>query len=134
MDTGIRRAAAVGYAVLAAGVVAFQVALALGVPWGSYAMGGTFHGQFPPALRIAAIVQAAVIVLMTCVVLSRAGLRLPSWSRASRRLVWWVIAIGVMSFVLNVVTPSVGERAIWGPITFLSLVFAVLVATDKSTP
>ena len=45
---GIRRTAAIVYAATAAGVVAFQVALAAGMPWGEYAMGGAFPGQFPP--------------------------------------------------------------------------------------
>jgi hypothetical protein len=69
------------YTVLSAGVVAFQLALAAGAPWGSYAMGGAFPGRFPPVMRIAAIAQAALIVLQCLVVLSRAGLILPSWSR-----------------------------------------------------
>jgi hypothetical protein len=129
---GIRRLAAIGYAVISAGVVAFQVALAAGVPWGSYAMGGAFPGRFPPAMRVAALVQAALIVLMTLVVLSRAGLTLPSWSDASRRLVWLVVALGVVSFALNVATPSAGERMIWAPATFVLLACGVLVATGKA--
>ena len=48
----IRRTAAILYAVLSAGVVAFQIALAAGAPWGAYAMGGAVPGQLPPALRI----------------------------------------------------------------------------------
>lgn len=36
------------------GVAAFQLALALGAPWGTYVMGGTFPGSFPPAMRAAA--------------------------------------------------------------------------------
>jgi hypothetical protein len=120
--------------VISAGVVAFQVALAAGVPWGSYAMGGAFPGRFPPAMRVAALMQAVLIVLMTLVVLSRAGLTLPSWSYASRRLVWLVVALGVVSFVLNVATPSAGERMIWAPATFLLLACGVLVATGKVAP
>ena len=83
----IRRVAALLYAVMAAGVVAFQIALAAGAPWGAYAMGGASPGRFPPALRIAALVQAALIVGMAAIVLSRAGLILAGWSRVSRWLV-----------------------------------------------
>ena len=79
----VRRVAAIIYAAVSAGVVAFQVALAAGAPWGAYAMGGAFPGQFPPGLRIAALVQAALIVGMAAVVMSRAGLVLAGWSRAS---------------------------------------------------
>ena len=70
----IRRAAALLYAAVSVGVIAFQIALAAGAPWGAYAMGGAFPGQFPPALRVAALVQAALIAGMAAVVLSRAGL------------------------------------------------------------
>jgi hypothetical protein len=91
----IRHAAALLYAAVSAGVVAFQVALAAGAPWGAYAMGGAFPGQFPPALRIAALVQAALIFGMAAVVMSRAGLVLAGWSRASRWLAWVVVAFAL---------------------------------------
>jgi hypothetical protein len=60
----IGRAAALLYAAVSVGVVAFQVALMVGAPWGAYAMGGVFPGQFPLALRIAALAQAAPVAGM----------------------------------------------------------------------
>ena len=89
----IRRTAAIGYTVISSGVAAFQIALAAGVPWGAYAMGGAAPGQYPPATRVAAVVQGALVMLMAAVVLSRAGVALPAWSRASRWLVWLVVAV-----------------------------------------
>lgn len=124
-----RRAAALLYAGVSAGVVVFQVALAAGAPWGAYAMGGAFPGQFPLTLRIAAVVQAALIVGMAVVVLSRAGLVLPGWSEMTRRLVWLVVAFAAVSLVLNVITPSADERAIWAPVAVLLLVTSTVVAT-----
>ena len=44
--------------------IAFQVLLALGAPWGAYAMGGTYPGRFPPGMRVVAAVQAAVLSLL----------------------------------------------------------------------
>ena len=129
----IRHAAALLYAAVSAGVVAFQVALAAGAPWGAYAMGGAFPGQFPPALRIAALVQAALIVGMAAVVMSRAGLVLAGWSRASRWLVWVVVAFAAVSLVLNLITPSAGERAIWAPVALLLLASAALVAIEGAS-
>jgi hypothetical protein len=124
----IARAAAVLYAAVSAAVVAFQVALAAGAPWGAYAMGGVFPGQFPPALRIAALVQAAVIAGMAAVVLSRAGILLVRWSRVSRWLVWVVVAFTVVSLALNLITPSAAERAIWAPVALLLLASSAVVA------
>jgi hypothetical protein len=37
-------------------------------------------------------------------------------------------------FVLNIATPSAGERMIWAPATFLLLACGVLVATGKAAP
>jgi hypothetical protein len=43
----LTRAAALTYTAITGGAVAFQLGLALGAPWGSYAMGGRFAGVFP---------------------------------------------------------------------------------------
>jgi hypothetical protein len=125
-------AAAFLYATASAGTVAFQVALAAGAPWGAYAMAGAFPGQFPVALRIAALAQAALIAGMAVVVLSRAGLILGRWSRASRWAVWIVVVLAAVSLVLNLITPSAGERAIWAPVALLMLTSSAVVALDAA--
>lgn len=124
----IQRIAALVYALVSTGVVAFQFALAAGVPWGAYAMGGAFPGQFPPALRIAALMQAALLVGMAVVVLAQAGLILPRWSRMARWLVWAVVAFAAVSLVLNLLTPNADERSIWAPVAFLLLISSAAVA------
>lgn len=123
-----RRIAALIYTIISIAVVAFQVALAAGAPWGAFAMGGAFPGQFPPALRIAALVQAGLLIALTAVVLARAGILLPSWSQVSRWLIWFVVAFAALSLVLNLITPSTGERAIWAPVAFLLLISSGIVA------
>jgi hypothetical protein len=128
----VRRVAAFLYAVLSAGVVAFQIALAAGAPWGAYAMGGASPGQFPPVLRIAALVQSALIVGTAAIVLSRAGLILAGWSRVSRWLVWLVVAVMATSLILNLITPSAGERTLWAPILLLLLASSFVVAIKPS--
>ena len=128
----IIRGAALLYATLSAGVVAFQIALAVGVPWGAYAMGGAFPGQFPPALRIAALVQAMLLAALAAIVMARAGLILNGWSRRAHWLVWIVVAFTAVGLVLNVITPSGGERAIWAPVTLLLLVSSMIVAIKSA--
>jgi thiamine transporter ThiT len=127
------RAAAWLYTAVSAGVVFFQLALAAGVPWGTYAMGGAFPGRFPPAMRVAALVQAMLIAGIAVVVLSRAGLAFTGWSRASRRLVWIAVAFSALSLVLNLITPSPSERAIWAPVALLMLASSVAVAVSNAT-
>ena len=129
----LSRVAAIIYALVSLIVVAFQIALAAGAPWGAYAMGGAFPGQFPPALRVAAIVQAALLVGMAAVVMSRAGLALPRWSRASRWLVWVVVAFTAVSLILNLITPSAGERALWAPTALILLISSATVALSGSS-
>jgi hypothetical protein len=125
------RAAAWVYAIISAGVIAFQLTLAAGMPWGRFAMGGAFPGQFPPALRAAALVQGALIGVLAAVVLSRAGIGLPGWSRMSRWLVWVAVGLAAVSSVLNLITPSAGERAIWAPVALVMLASSLIVAVGQ---
>jgi len=122
------RGVAITFAVVTGVVVGFQLALALGAPWGAYAMGGAYPGVFPPALRVAALIQGALLVGAALVVLSRAGLLLRSWARASAWLIWLVVALYAVSFVLNAITPSSGERAIWAPVAAVLLGCSLAVA------
>ena len=124
--------AALVYGVVSMGVIAFQLALAAGAPWGAYAMGGAFPEQFPPELRVAAVVQAVILALLALVVLARAGIALPQWSHASRWLIWVVVAFSTISLVLNTITPSADERAIWAPVALVMLICSVLVAVSKT--
>lgn len=109
-------------------VVAFQLALAFGAPWGAFAMGGAFPGAFPPAMRVAAVLQAVVLAASGGVVLSRAGLVLPAWRRLSRRLVWAIVGLLGFALILNLITPSALERMIWAPAVLALLITSLRVA------
>lgn len=107
---------------------AFQLALAAGAPWGHLTMGGAFPGRLPAAMRIAAVVQALIILLLASIVAARARLMLPRWHAASRTLVWGVVAYTVIGALLNAITPSPAERALWLPIVLGLLASAVITA------
>lgn len=109
-------------------VAAFQLALALGAPWGRFAMGGAFPGTYPPAMRIAALVQIAALVGFALVILSRAGLALPAWRAASRPLAWVIVGLMAVAVVLNLITPSGVERLVWSPVAVVLLLAALRVA------
>lgn len=128
------RSAAIVYAIVTVFVVAFQLALAAGAPWGEFAMGGAFPGQFPATLRIAAVAQAALLAFWAVIVLVRGGLILPHWMRGARRLIWAVVLFAALSLVLNLITPSAGERAIWAPVAFIMFLTSLLVARSRSHP
>jgi hypothetical protein len=122
--------AALVFAVVAGGVVAFQFALALGAPWGAYAMGGSFPGRVPTPLRIAAVVQGLVIGLLALVVLSDAGVVLPDIAAAFPWLVWVPVAVSALAVVLNAISRSAGERRIWVPVAAVLLVSSLLVGLN----
>lgn len=124
----VRRYAAIVYAGLTCGIVAFQLALAAGVPWGAFAMGGAYPGVFPPALRLAAVLQGALLAVFALMVLARAGVTLSAWARVSRIAVWVVAALSLVSLVLNLATPSAWERAIWAPVAGVMLASSLVVA------
>lgn len=128
----IRQIAALLYTVFTIVVVLFQIALALGALWGSYAMGGAYPGQFPPPLRVAAVIQAIVLLAFAGIVLARAGIALRPWARTSRWFVWVIVAFSTISLVLNLITPSAGERLIWAPVALILLITSLLVATSPT--
>ncbi len=116
------------FAVLAAGVVAFQVGLALGAPWGEYAMGGTMPGRFPPAMRVAALVQAALVSLLALAVLSVAGIAMPAIAAAVPWVGWLAVVFAAVSLILNAISRSAGERRLWVPVAVGMLASSLLVA------
>jgi hypothetical protein len=125
--TGI---AGIVFAVVAGGVIVFQLALALGAPWGAYAMGGAFPGRFPMPMRAAAVVQAVVIGLIAMGVLSVAGIVVPGLKEAAPWLAWAAVVFSAVAVMLNALSRSAGERKIWVPVTLVMLISSLLVALD----
>jgi hypothetical protein len=121
-------AAAILFALVTAGAVVFQIALALGAPWGEYAMGGRYPGQYPRELRVAAVGQAALLAALAVFVLSAAGLVLPNMADTLPMLIWAVVVFSAFSLVVNVISPSAGERRIWVPVAVVMLVTSLIVA------
>ena len=97
-------------------VILFQIARAVGAPWGQYAMGGSFPGVYPVALRIAAVGQTIFLVFWAAIILARAGLAFARWQKLARRLIWLFVILSIVATLLNAITPSGPERAIWLPI------------------
>ncbi len=125
------RSAALIFAFLIGVVSLFQLALALGAPWGRVAMGGTFPGVYPAPMRAAALVQIGLLAVMAMVVLSRAGVALRAWRARSRGLVWVVVVLAGAAVVLNLITPSPLERLIWAPVAVVLFLTAVRVAVSR---
>lgn len=125
----IARAAAIVAAVLFAGLVLFQLALALGAPWGRAAYGGQ-RAELTTQLRITSAVAAVVWTGVALVVLQRAGFDV--WSPVPTAwlpvAIWVVVALMAVAVVMNAITPSALERAIWLPVGILLLGSTLTVA------
>jgi hypothetical protein len=121
-------AAALAFGGVVLTVIAFQLALALGAPWGSYAMGGAFPGRFPPRMRAAAAVQAVLLALVAAIVLAGADVLGLTLDPSLRWLIWLPVGISAVAVVLNLITPSAGERRIWVPVALVLLASSLVVA------
>jgi len=130
MSDALTSAAAVAFLVVAAAVIAFEVALAAGAPLGVYAMGGTNPGRLPPRLRVAAAVQAVVIAVLGAIVGSSAGLVAIPLIADLPELIWLVVVFSAISLVLNAISRSPGERRIWAPVALVMLASSLVVAVS----
>jgi hypothetical protein len=126
-DVGARRPAAVRAAwmatVLLGVIAAFQAALVLGAPWGEFTQGGGTSGPLTTSGRIVAVVSCVMLMVMAGAILGRVGqgpFRLRS-SRVKTVLAWFTTLYAVAGVVLNLITRSTGERALWAPVSILLL-------------
>lgn len=110
------------YLTLAVPTLVLQLGLALGAPWGRFAMGGRVPGRFPPRYRIGAVVQGALLAAVAYVVAGQGGL---VGFAPPRALLYAVFALMTVSLVLNTITPSKGERLLWAPILALQVLCLV---------
>jgi hypothetical protein len=106
------RSAAVVAAGLVAAVAVFQIALALGLPAGHAAWGGSYAGTLPGRLRIASAIAGLVLYPAIAVyVLTTSGLIEASWVPARGRLGMWVLtALFALGTIANLASRSPRER------------------------
>jgi hypothetical protein len=118
-------AAAVGFLLIAG----FQMALALGAPWGRAAWGGAHQGRLPRTLRIASGFAAVFWILAASVLLKRAGHELIPLSFSVARWGTWVLfGLSVLGALMNLASRSRLERLIWSPVSAILAVLCLLVA------
>ncbi|MCW2968390.1 MAG: hypothetical protein JWM71_2162, partial [Solirubrobacteraceae bacterium] len=105
-------------------IVAFQLAIALGAPFGAAAWGGAHSGQLPGGLRTASAFGAAFWALAALTVLARGGVR-PSLVpiEISRHGTWVLVGVLALGTAVNAASSSAWERFGWAP---LNLALALL--------
>lgn len=115
--------AAWAVAVICGLVVLFHIAAILGARVGPWTQGGVHPGALPLPNRVFAAVSAALMIWLALAILSQAG-HGPGWPRWSG---WVAVGVCVLAVVANLATPSRRERQVWGPVTLVLLVCALVV-------
>ena len=109
----------------------FQVALALGAPWGEYAYGGARVGKLPIGFRINSVVTAGVMAAISGHYLAQLGVFAPLLDPAGNNVVNWVlVGFTGLAAIANNITRSKKERAVWAIPTILMFIAALLVALN----
>jgi hypothetical protein len=109
-------------------VAAFQVALALGAPFGRAAFGGAHAGRLPPDLRLASALAAALLLLAAVHALSRGGFTSRFPRAGSRRFSWVLLGVTVVETLMNAASSSPWERFGWAPYTLVLATLCLVLA------
>ena len=131
----VPRRCSIAAAVLFGTLAGFQVALAVGLPWGEAAWGGG-RAELGVGLRVASGVQAVLAVGFALIVLRRAGhsvwAPLPlRWLPAATWVLMGTMALGTL---LNAASRSPIERA-WAPVALsLAVLCGIVAAWSPKVP
>ncbi|HWL00744.1 MAG TPA: hypothetical protein VNQ52_00065 [Microbacteriaceae bacterium] len=120
--------AAIVFVVLLGLLVLFQLALALGAPWGRFAWGGQHAGVLPTGYRIGSVVGILVYGLIGTIALDRAGL--VAWYPAgfSQVAMWVVFGVLALGVLMNAISRSKPERYVMTPVALALAVLALMIA------
>ncbi len=122
--------AALLFVLASAGVGAFQIALALGAPWGEFTLGGRWRGRLPPRVRLIPLLSLVILAVSSAVILARAGFENALFQPLARPLAWVVVGYCALGSIANAATPSKRERNLWLPVILSMLASSLVVATS----
>lgn len=119
---------AVVFSVLALFLVLFHSLLLFGAPLGYLTQGGFSAGKLPLGKRIAAFIQILILIGMVLIVLAKSKMAFAELHVLSHSLIWLVLAVSLLSLILNLITPSKKERLMGVPIMLLMVMTSFIVA------
>lgn len=118
---------AIALTVVLALLVIFQIALALGAPWGHFAWGGQ-HRVLPKGLRIGSAVSILIYALIAAIAWARIG-AIDLFPEAFAQVAMWVIfGYFVLGILMNAISRSKPERFTMVPVTIVLAVLSFLIA------
>jgi len=125
--------AAIAFVVLTALLLVFQLALALGAPWGRLAWGGQHAGVLPTGYRIGSLVTIVVYAFLASVVLDRGGVTALYPEGFAIVACWVVFGVLALGTLMNAVSRSKPERTVMTPVALVLAVLALLIAIFGSS-
>ncbi len=130
IDSKTGAAATIGFISIAV----FQAVLALGVPLGKAAWGGS-SAHLSPALRVGSGISMVVWFIAAAIVAQRCGILKMRFSPILiNRATWALVGVMFLSSALNWASRSAWERYTWGPVNLLIAILCFIVARSAATP
>ena len=126
--------AALVFVVVLALLGAFQVALALGAPWGRFAWGAQHPDVLPTGYRVASGASVLVCGLLALVSLDLAGVSDVFPNAFSRVAIWVVFGVLALGVLMNAISRSKPERLAMTPVALLLAGLAGWLALTGPVP
>lgn len=101
------------------GLGLFQLSLAAGAPWGHASYGGAYPGVLPPRLRV---ISAGAVLAHSGLAWAVVSTQIPVKHR--RKLLTGITGVMGLAAIVNGLSPSAPERALWAPTSALLSVTA----------
>jgi hypothetical protein len=106
----------------------FQLALAFGVPWGSFAWGGQHEGVLPVGYRIGSGVSILIYGFIALIALDRSGVVDVLPDAFTNPAMWVVFGFFVLSILMNAASRSKKERYTMTPVVVALAAMAFFIA------
>lgn len=106
----------------------FQLALALGAPWGAFAYGGQKKGTLPTGYRLASIGAIVVYAVIAVIGLDRAGVIDVLPEVISQVGIWVAFGFFALGVIMNGISRSKPERYTMTPVVLVLAVLALIIA------
>jgi hypothetical protein len=113
--------------VVLVGLTGFQLALAVGAPWGHFAWGGQ-HRVLPVGLRIGSVVSILVYALIAVIAWDRVGTIDVFPDSFSEVAMWVIFGYFVLGIAMNAISRSKPERYTMVPVVIVLAVLSLLIA------
>mgnify|MGYP001228324553 CR=1 FL=1 len=119
---------AILFTVLIGVLCLFQLALALGAPWGRLAWGGQHEGRLPVAHRVGSVVGILVYACFAVLALDRSGAVDVVPDAVSQVGMWVVFGVLALGALMNLISRSKPERYAMTPVALALAILAFCIA------